>query len=154
MRAIAIPVNALQFRAILRNSAKLRAIRQQLRKIPQSVAQFCTVAHNSAQLRAIPHSCTQFPTVARNCAERKCDWKPYFRCRDNVGNFNIRVKVKKLRQGSEAGSEREGRDEYSRSKEPSSVGVPPQEEEEEEEEEIELNWQQKVSDTIIKISQP
>ena len=62
--------------------------------------------------------------------------------------------MKKLRQGSEAGSEREGRDEYSRSKEPSSVGVPPQEEEEEEEEEIELNWQQKVSDTIIKISQP
>ena len=62
--------------------------------------------------------------------------------------------MKKLRQGSEAGSEREGRDEYSRSKEPSSVGVPPQEEEEEEEEEeIELNWQQKVSDTIIKISQ-
>ena len=35
LRASASPVNSSQFRAILRNSAQLRAIREQLRAIPR-----------------------------------------------------------------------------------------------------------------------
>ena len=66
----------------------------------------------------------------------------FARCRDNIGNLIIKIKIKKLCQGAdeELKIQEEGSGRRKESS-PFSAGVPS---EEEEEEEVNLNWQQKV----------